>query len=134
MNLFQKRDVKLHSGAKSDWIIDCNRLEDDDLDALALIGARMVPDFGLVMGIPRGGLRFAEALTQYAVPTSDMLLIADDVCTTGNSFEDFRSTLDLRDPVPGSSNVPSVMGMVMFARGPVPSWVIPIWTLGPRCK
>lgn len=120
MSLFNLKDVTLHSGSKSDWIIDCDALTDEDLAALARLGSRMVPPFAMVEGIPRGGLRFAEAMKQYINPAhSDRILICDDVLTTGNSFKDHAKVLR-------SQGVPHarIDGLAIFQRGTWrPDWV-----------
>jgi len=126
MSLFNLKDVTLHSGSKSDWIIDCTALTSDDLDALARIATRMMGRFGAVVGIPKGGLPFAKALVPYVTEGHPCILLADDVCTTGNSFIEARDTLTT-GVVP--DNPENFRGIVIFARGPVPSWVRAIWTL-----
>lgn len=68
---------------------------------------------GAVEGVPRGGLRLAEACRELA--TSGPLLIADDVCTTGASMEEHRRGR-------------SAVGLVIFTRGPTPDWVMPLFT------
>lgn len=109
MNLFQSGEFCLHSGAHSSWKIDCDALTDDDLATLARQVGRMM-HFGEVIGIPSGGLRFAKALQKYVFLTWPPLIV-DDVLTTGKSMEEWRLKY------PGAS------GVVIFARGRVPSWV-----------
>ncbi len=71
--------------------------------------------FRKVEGIPRGGMKFAEALRPYAKPDAGLLLLADDVLTTGESMERARA---------GGTYV---IGVVAFARGPWPKWVTPLF-------
>lgn len=118
MTLFRSGDFTLHSGGKSDWIIDCQTLSDDDYETLARLAIRAVGRFGAVEGVPRGGIKFAAALKRY-VMVSGPLLIADDVLTTGASMEDVR-----RGRV--------AIGVVIFARGPCPDWVEPLFTANIR--
>lgn len=110
MSLFRLQDVVLHNGGKSEWIIDCNALTDEDLATLAKMATKILPEFGSVEGIPRGGLRFAAALAKYITPGSLRVLIADDVCTTGRSFVEHRSDA-------------SAIGIAIFSRGTCPGWV-----------
>ena len=115
MSLFNLGQFTLHSGAQSPFKIDCDALTDADLEALAQIGAQMVPLFGKVEGVPRGGLRLKAALDKYADARWSQLLIVDDVLTTGGSMERQR-------------NGRQAVGLVIFARGPCPSWVTPLFT------
>ena len=109
--LVQMGDFTLHGGGRSRWLIDCDALTDDDLAALADVAARVLPPFSAVEGVPRGGLRFAEALRAHVYPPSGALLIADDVWTTGASMERQRAGRH------------AAYGVVLFARGVPPWWV-----------
>ena len=117
--LFQSGDFTLHSGDKSTWKIDCDALSDDDLASLAALASRNLPKFRDVVGIPRGGLRFAAALLPYAVLHSDTVLIVDDVLTTGASMKEMRSLKE--------SQGYHTIGLVIFARKQPPTWVEPIF-------
>lgn len=117
MSLFQTGDFSLHSGARSIWKIECDALTPEDWRALAAMAAEILPPFGCVVGVPRGGLPFADALTQYVSP-SPLLLIADDVLTTGASMEEMLAAHDSSGPV---------IGVCVFARGPAPEWVTPLF-------
>jgi orotate phosphoribosyltransferase len=114
--LFESGDFTLHSGAKSRWRINCRAaLIPEDWRTLALMASERVEPFGLVWGIPRGGLSFEEALRPYITPGAKAMLIVDDVWTTGASMEGWRTILaDLQVPA---------RGVVVFARSPVPPWV-----------
>jgi hypothetical protein len=111
--LFRLGDFTLHSGANASWKIDCDALTDADLACLAKMAAELLPPFGSVEGVPTGGLRFAAALRPYA--TFGPPLVADDVLTTGNSMEAQRR------------GRPDALGVVIFARGPCPPWVTPLF-------
>lgn len=117
----------LHSGEASNWKIECDALTDLDWDMLAQhVTTRF--HFAEVHGIPRGGLKFAEALAKRADPKqSSMILIVDDVVTSGNSFETFRKNL-LRKR--GSDIAMFIFGVAVFARDEltVPHWVHPMFT------
>lgn len=92
MTIFKKAIFNLHSGRKSSFKIDCDDLTDEDLDCLAYLVSLRI-DFGTVHGIPEGGLRFAEALKNYAKPDHTRVLIADDVMTTGQSIAGFAANV-----------------------------------------
>ncbi len=114
--LFEHGSFVLHSGSKSDWRINCENLTDVDWEVLAKLVARTVGLFGNVEGVPTGGLKLAEALSPYVFKRYGPLLIVDDVLTTGKSMEEQR-------------NGREAMGIVVFARGPTPSWVKSIFTM-----
>lgn len=117
-NLFQHGSFTSHSGLTLSWKIDCDALTGDDLDALAHMVVPHLPPFGAVYGIPRGGVEFARHLTPFVSDRSKLMLIVDDVLTTGASFVEARWTKF------------DAVGLVIFARGPCPDWVYPIFQLG----
>ena len=118
MGLFQYGDFVLNSGAKTKWKIDCDDLTLRDIKTLAFMGAQLLPRFGGVAGVPKGGLLFAEAMRAYT--SEGPWLGVDDVLTTGASMERVRAKLSTVDPV---------LGIVIFARGPFPDWVQAIFTM-----
>lgn len=123
MSLFQLGAVTLHSGAQSDFKIDCDALTDADIECLAYLISKRVKPFYSVEGIPTGGIRLARALKQYL--TSDHsapMLLVDDVFTTGTSME--VKARACRPYLP-------VIGAVIFSRGPVPDWITPLFRMEP---
>lgn len=122
-HLFQLGEFTLHSGEKSFYKIDCDALTDDDMDAIAFLLSKRLPPFGNVIGVPRGGLRLAKALQEYCHADSSLILIVDDVYTTGNSMEEART-----------EHSGDVVGSVIFARRPVPHWIVPLFTLTPTAQ
>jgi orotate phosphoribosyltransferase len=131
MGLFQLGDFTLHSGAKSQWRIDCDRLSDDDIVCLAVMIQQMVGSFRSVEGVPRGGLLLAEALWAFQT-TSGPHLIVDDVLTTGDSMEEARAECRLRGYGPGvAAPLPDPVGVVLFARGECPPWVKAVFQTPP---
>ena len=96
------------------WKIECDDLTQMDWACLAEVISRRFL-FSEVVGVPRGGLALAKALQPYC--TSGPRLIVDDVLTTGQSMEGVRRYQD-------------DVGVVVFARGPCPDWVYPIF----RCE
>lgn len=108
------------SGLTLPFKIECDALGGRTIAALAKIIADRIR-FKTVEGVPSGGLMLAWYLRPYADPTSDALLIVDDVLTTGTSMELKRAGRD-------------ASGVVIFARGPCPAWVIPVFSLGDRFR
>ena len=115
-----------HSGLSLPWKIDCDDLTDYDMKGLAgIIASKFF--FSRVHGIPSGGLRLAQALIPHCkVPTTVEepkypVLLVDDVLTTGGSMEEWRRRIAW-DSEP-------VIGVVIYARGPVPNWIWPIFTV-----
>jgi orotate phosphoribosyltransferase len=115
--LFESGQFKLHSGDPSSWRINAEMLTDEDLATLAGLPfeANLIGPVSGVEGVPTGGLRFAEAIRQYAtIDKRGPLLIVDDVLTTGDSMEKQRAGRD-------------AIGVVIFARGTPPPWVEAVW-------
>lgn len=117
MSIFVKGPVKLHSVFMSDFKIDCDALTDEDIQTVAYLLSRRCPSFGEVHGIPRGGLRLAEAMKMYV--SEGPPLIVDDVYTTGRSFKEFMWDFQLQ----------KVRGAVIFARNACPSWITPLFSM-----
>lgn len=121
LSLFALGPFKLPSGRTTHFKVECDVLASADWGALARLAVEMLPPFGAVEGVPRGGLAFAEALSKYITPDYPRLLIADDVWVTGLSMERHR---DGRD----------AMGIVAFARNPVEEWVKAVLMLNPEAE
>lgn len=117
MSLFKLGEFKSHSGLTLPFKIECDALTDADFDALASIVASST-QFGGVIGIPRGGLRFAKALKPHI--TTGPLLIVDDVLTTGKSME---------EALLKSGRGDTAIGVVIFARKPAAPWIKPVFSL-----
>jgi hypothetical protein len=118
-SLFQQGAHTLRSGEPSAWKIECDALTDADIETLALMLVERLPTFGAVEGVARGGERLAQALRHcparyYAADRP--VLIVDDVLTTGASLEQQRAGRE-------------AIGAVLFARGPCPSWVTPLFQM-----
>lgn len=121
MNLFLNSTFTSHAGVRLPFKIECDALTDDDIAVLAEIIARHTV-FSSVVSIPRGGDRLANALQEF-VQDSGPVLIVDDVFTTGKSMEDMRRAIG-GEPI----------GVVIFARGELPSWVKAVFTLSPWAR
>ena len=86
MNLFIREDFISHAGLPLTWKVECDALSEGDYEALAKIVSEKFK-FKDVVGIPRGGIPFENALKQFASnDENDPLLICDDVYTTGTSM------------------------------------------------
>jgi hypothetical protein len=130
MNLFTLMDKSftLHSGGTSRVKLECDALTDADWECVAYMLWERLPPFGWVKGIPRGGLKLAQALVRRSFaeqPTGPSLLtlpflLVDDVLTTGRSMEEERARIQQADPRC------LVLGAVLFARNPGPDWIYPL--------
>lgn len=123
-NLFRNGTFKLHSGETSNFKIECDALSTDDLVAIVRLIAGKY-DFRNVFGIETGGELLGAMLRKHNNRNSDTYLIVDDVLTTGNSMEHAKKLLFKRI-------MPSIMkiqGIVIFARGKCPDWIIPIFQM-----
>jgi hypothetical protein len=119
MSLFKSvSGYRLHSGGRTDWKIDCDALSDESLRTLAKHIASRI-SFRRVVPVPRGGVRIARFLLSYCRRDSSLVLVVDDVLTTGASMEEAKLQIDDG----------AVVGVVIFARGACPPWVTPIFTL-----
>lgn len=127
MSLFQLSKIVLHSGKTSQFKIFCDWLSPktkEDWECLAYQGSRIVGPFSEVVGVPRGGVPFAEAMKKYAWPpySNAPILIVDDVLTTGRSI--------LKEMVMCANSI----GLVAFARGPLPEGVKAVWQMHPDAE
>jgi hypothetical protein len=118
MGWLELADITLHSGRHSSFKIECDELTDAEVEAACSLLVKALPSFGSVHGVPRGGLRMERALLPYR--TSGPPLVVDDVWTTGGSVQQF---------VEEKFQDREVAVAVLFARGPVPAWVVVLFTL-----
>jgi len=107
----------MHSGGVAHYKIECDALTDEDLETLAWMISKkgMIRD---VYGVPGGGLRLAAALEPHC-SKEGVRLIVGDVLTTGESMEAAKRHTGWHDAV----------GVVIFARGPCPRWILPIFSM-----
>ena len=115
--LFEWGEFTSHSGLTLSWKIKCDSLTDRDWATIARAISGQI-EFRAVVGVPTGGLKFAKALLVYLKKKASLTLLVDDVLTTGKAMEELRASC----PEP-------VRGIVLFARGPCPNWIIPIFAL-----
>jgi hypothetical protein len=110
-----RKSFAMHSGGMGDFKIECGALTDEELEAFALlISKRFI--FSAVHGVSRVGFPIASALQKYCTRAAEARLIVDDVLTTGLAMEMARKNQ-------------ADIGIVLFARGPCPDWVWPVFQL-----
>lgn len=127
MNLFQFGDFTLRSGTKSKWKLECDALTPNDWEGLAQIASELLPPFALTLGVPRGGIPFAQALNKFATGSIEHpVLICEDVVTTGGSIERYRDQLTTQTNKAGGDKY---IGVTVFARGKCPSWITPLFQM-----
>lgn len=99
------------------WKIECDTLTLEDWRTIAFVCAPHLPAFGSVIGVPRGGLFFAQEMKRYV--SNGPPLIVDDVWTTGKSMRAVAAKFSYWQ------------GLVAFARGSeLPSNVYSFMKLG----
>lgn len=127
MSLFKKTDFQMPTGGMAHYKIDGGALTDEDLDALAYIVSEKLRTFAnrdksairMVYGATETGERFAKAFEPYTDTFGSITLIVDDVLTSGATMENARMRYGVAD----------ALGVVIFARGPAPDWVKPIFSM-----
>lgn len=113
MSLFVKGDFKSHAGLLLHWKLECDALTFEDWIGIvaACHDLDLIPaNISAIIGVPRGGLVFEQALMAHGSfywSSAAPRLVVDDVLTTGGSI------LKLMDR-------PTDRGLVVFARGPLP--------------
>ena len=91
MKLFQDGDFISHAGLPLSWKIECDAISEEEWRCLAkMIMEYQTAPFSKAEGIPRGGVPLGNALNEYASGNpEDPVLVADDVYTTGTSFQEY---------------------------------------------
>lgn len=121
MTLFKTGSFFLHSGGRSDWLIEAKELTELDWAGLAQIAVSELnlPPFSWIWGVPDGGNGLTSAMKEFQ-GNEGPTLICDDVYTTGASMEAARWRC-IGEPI----------GLVAFSRArKVPDWITVIWQLG----
>lgn len=127
MSLFEFGQFTMASGRESRFKIECDAVTPEQWASFASLARPLLPAYGRVIGVPRGGVYWASCFAQWVTPGSRRVLMVDDVWTTGGSM--VRCVLDHRTH--GLQGDPW-HGLVLFARGPVPSHVTALFTLHPE--
>jgi orotate phosphoribosyltransferase len=119
VNLFKDGEFVSHSGITLPYKIDCDALGTFDYYTLAKYAASIIRPYTAVLSIPRGGDKFARELARYAIAGTGVAILADDVITTGHSFESAKAEFVKDHP-----NY-HVMGLCVYARmkATIPFWV-----------
>lgn len=130
MSLFLKGEFLLSAGNLSNWKVECDALTDEDWTTLAHMAHTLLglPAFHSVKHIPTGGMKLGAAMAKYIDPHGTCLLICDDVWTTGKSMMEMFDSNQHGETT--MERITSVIGLVTFARSPVPPWAHAIWHLG----
>lgn len=84
--LFRFGDFTLASGARSRFMIDCDAISLSEWHTLARLALPLLPPFKNVIGVPKGGIMWAEVFKHYVQSDSRITLVVDDVYTTGGSM------------------------------------------------
>ena len=122
--LFQFGEFTLASGKLSHFKLECDAIAPEEWHTLARIARPILPSYGRVVGVPRGGLAWASILEHYITPGEKRVLMVDDVWTTGYSMIGAQTNELYRcgETFPWH-------GLVLFARGPVPKYVTALFTI-----
>ena len=117
-DLFKSINFKSHSGLNLSWKIECDVLSDPEWVTISKMIMELTPPFREAVGIPRGGIKLAALLNEFATGNEkDPICIVDDVLTTGESMEYFLEQYQ-RNRKPFTP-----IGWVVFARVSTPDWV-----------
>lgn len=121
-NLIQLGDFQLNSGLKSTWKLDCDQFIEDNLDGLVQLIKQVIGPFSHVYGVPRGGSALETKLVAHVSKSLyGTCLVIDDVLTTGGSMRRAREKL--------AGTYTHILGCVVFARGPCPAWIVPLFQM-----
>lgn len=109
------------------WKIECDALDDGDVECIARIAFDLIQrlEIGVdnFIGVPRGGVRLADAMQALAGPRGQRKMVVDDVLTTGRSVAGWMAKEQ------------TDLALVIFARRPCPSGVYALfqvnWLLDP---
>lgn len=122
--LFQFAEFMLASGKKSKFKLECDAISPEEWHSLARIVRPILPAYGHIVPVPRGGVAWANIFEHYKVPGTPMVLFVDDVWTTGTSMWQTVQKFSLNSPIGLQWH-----GVVLFARGPVPKNVTALFTV-----
>ena len=119
-SLFESGEFVLNSGTITDWRINAEFLVSSDIKVCARLLASILPPYDAVEGVPSGGLQLADELREFIIPGAKRLVIADDVWTTGGSWNRIRGDRE-------------AFGAIIFNRGGMlPDNIKVLWQLAPK--
>lgn len=125
MGFLKRAQFIMHSGAPSQFKIECDALDNEDIETCAWLIAQNYT-FCEVHGIPSGGLRLAKALQKYQTPGKGYILLVDDVITTGRSMVEAQAALASERP----EVFPLIRGVCIFSRArTLPAWISTLFQL-----
>lgn len=113
-------------GHTKDWSIDTSELTNDDWDCLANLILERNPNFSQVHGIMPTGNQLEYRLSRKT--TTGGVLVVDGVLKTGKTMEEARTYCTKH------YRTHEIQGAVIFARGPCPRWIKPIFQLDVRVE
>jgi hypothetical protein len=113
VNLFLPGPFTSRAGLLLPFEIEAEALTPDDWAAIAEAVAPRLPAFGAAVGVPRGGIPLALAIGPYRQPRRETVLVCEDVWTSGGSWRKVAAEYAGKN----------VVGLVLFARGPLPPGV-----------
>lgn len=128
MTLFQAGEFVLRGGRNSGYKIECDALTAEDWRGVAALVMEegLLPPFREALGVPTGGVPFADAMSRHATgEPGDPVLICEDVVTTGRSMDRYRNVV-------ASHKDGGVIGICLFARSPCPDWVTPVFRMATK--
>lgn len=125
MSLFQKGIFSLFSGRSAEWSIDCNTLSEEDWNCIAELILERCPNFSHVDCVADRGIRLRDLLAAHAT-TGDVLLVDDvldiELMQKKRLWYRTRNEYHQKD----------VLGYVVFACLPCPTWIRALWQLDVR--
>ena len=122
MPLIEIGHFVLNSGKESEFKLIADEFIRDNLDGLVYLIRHAVGPYGAVYGVPRGGCLLANTLEQHSSrELLSTILVVDDVLTTGGSMKRAREY--------NAGRCEFIIGAVVFARGPCPAWITPLFQL-----
>ena len=128
IDLFQKIDFKSHSGLDLTWKIEMDALTPNEWDCISHMIRELSPPFREVIGIPRGGNVLGKLMNRHGTgKREDPICIVDDVLTTGESMNEFKTKRQWRNPS-------KYIGWVVFARSQPPDWVTALFQMPSTTK
>tara|TARA_Y100000590_G_scaffold325251_1_gene368970 strand:- start:589 stop:1038 length:450 start_codon:yes stop_codon:yes gene_type:complete len=123
MELFQKIDFTSHSGLDLKWKIEMDALSHKEWECIAQMIIELSQPFREAVGIPRGGNVLGKLLNKHGTGNrEDPICIVDDVLTTGESMNEFKTKRHWREPC-------KYIGWVVFARAKCPDWVTALFQM-----